>query len=81
MCDSGDIVCDYSTVALKWTDVPGNEDGYRVYKSGVLVATEPPNSETLHTTMVGSCADTLVVGSFNRYGESRAPAIGYCEVR
>lgn len=42
-------VCDGSTglsISLSWNDNANNENGYRVYRDGVLVATLAANSTT-----------------------------------
>jgi hypothetical protein len=68
----------FGTTGLRWNDNSDNEQGFHVYQSGRLVATEPANSTQLHGSLVGSCSDTLVVGAFNSAGEAKSTPVSYC---
>jgi hypothetical protein len=60
---------------MSWKDMADNEDGYRVYRAGDLIATLPPNATTYIDNWVGDLWWPVVIYSvraFNAVGESNA---------
>lgn len=51
---------------LAWDDNSSNEDGFRIYRAGILAATVGPNTESYAVTAPG----TYAVEAFNAFGTS-----------
>ncbi|GAB4504454.1 MAG: hypothetical protein Fur0043_14480 [Anaerolineales bacterium] len=69
------------TTSLTWTDRANNEQGYRVYRNGTLVAELSPNSTAYLDTFIGTGGlITYGVSSFNAAGNSAQATISFsCE--
>ncbi len=65
-------VCTQSeyTVTLNWIDNANNEDGYRVYYNGGLIATLGPNATSFQYAVPSSSAADYAVEAFNAAGAS-----------
>lgn len=68
----GNGVCNSNgyMVQLIWQDQSDNEDGYRVYRDGSLIAKLGPNSESYTDEPPGSGPYTYGVEAFNQSGSS-----------
>jgi hypothetical protein len=67
------------TTDLTWTDRADNEQGYRVFRNGTLIATLPANATSFSETISININDTFTysVGSFNTAGSSSQPSISF----
>jgi RNA polymerase sigma-70 factor (ECF subfamily) len=63
------------SVTLGWMDVANNEDGYRVFRDGQLIATLGKNSTGYKDNPPGSGPYTYGVESFNLAGTSSRPTV------
>lgn len=71
------VVCtdqDY-VVTLSWIDAASNEQGYRVYRDGGLIATLGPNAAGYSDEPPGSGPYTYGVEAFNAAGASSRPTV------
>lgn len=68
-----DRVCNSSeySVSITWSDVADNEDGYRVYRDGVLIAELGANTESYQDEPPGSGPYTYAVEAYNSSGTSQ----------
>lgn len=77
-----DPLCDSKIyrVTLRWIDMADNEDGFRVYRDGGLVATLGPNTESYTETLPDFGSYTYGAEAFNAGGSSsQARAIDTCD--
>jgi hypothetical protein len=67
------------TTDLTWSDRANNEQGYRVFRNGTLVATLPANTTAYSETINININDTLIysVESFNLTGSSSQNTISF----
>lgn len=67
------------TTDLTWTDRANNEQGYRIYRNGNLVAELPANSSAYSETIPINIGDTLSYGvaSYNNAGSSAQATISF----
>lgn len=67
------------TTDLTWSDRAGNEQGYRVYRNGTLVATLPANTTAFNETISININETFSYGveAFNTSGSSSRPSITF----
>ena len=67
------------TTDLTWSDKADNEQGYRVFRNGTLIATLPANATAFSETINININDTLTysVGAFNAAGSSSQPSISF----
>jgi uncharacterized protein YraI len=66
-CSGGSV-----TTVMTWTDAADNENGYRVYRYGALIAELPANSTQFvdTTTVAGGDGLTYAIEAFNAAGAS-----------
>jgi hypothetical protein len=67
------------TTDLTWSDRADNEQGYRVFRNGMLIATLPANTTAYSETISININDTLTYGvaAFNTAGTSSQPSISF----
>lgn len=67
------------TVQLSWTDRSNNEDGFRIYRDGVVVATVAANVTVYTDLFAGGAAVTYTyrVSAFNVNGEALGGTISF----
>jgi len=64
-------------IRLTWDDSSNNEEGFRVYRNGVTIATlEPNRTSYLDTELAPESSYSYEVSAFNRSGESRLAGSG-----
>jgi hypothetical protein len=63
------------SVTLGWMDIANNEDGYRVFRDGQLIATLAKNATGYKDNPSGSGPYTYGVEAFNAAGSSQRPAV------
>jgi hypothetical protein len=63
------------TVTLNWFDQADNEDGYRVYREGALIATLGPDASAYSDSPPYGGPYTYGVEAFNNAGESTQPTV------
>jgi hypothetical protein len=63
------------TVTLGWIDAADNEDGYRVYRDGALIATLGPNTKGFTDNPPYGGPYTYGVEAFNSAGSSSRPTV------
>jgi len=66
VCNSGEY-----TVTISWSDTAGNEDGFRVYRDGELIAELGANAESHQDEPPGSGPYTYAVEAYNSSGSSQ----------
>lgn len=64
-----------STIAITWRDNANNEDGYRVYRNGSLIATLGPDATSFTDTGASTAEYTYGVAAFNAGGQSATRTI------
>jgi CSLREA domain-containing protein len=62
-------------VTLGWIDAADNEDGYRVYRDGTLIATLGPNAKSFTDSPPYGGPYTYGVEAFNSAGSSSRPSV------
>ena len=62
-------------VTLGWIDAADNEDGYRVYRDGALIATLSPNAKSFTDNPPYGGPYTYGVEAFNSAGSSSRPTV------
>ena len=75
--DQANQVCSGQTysVTLGWIDAADNEDGYRVYRDGNLIATLGPNAKGFTDTPPYGGPYVYGVEAFNDAGASSRPTV------
>ena len=72
-----EVVCDAKQyrVSIGWIDQADNEDGYRVYRDGALIATLGANATSFTDAPPRGSAHTYGVEAFNESGASDRPTV------
>jgi hypothetical protein len=73
----GNVVCSAQeyTVTLNWTDLADNEEGYRVYREGALIATLGPDVKSYADSPPYGGPYTYGVEAYNSAGASARPTV------
>jgi hypothetical protein len=73
----GRRVCDKGTyvLTLTWIDMADNEDGFRIYRNGSLIATVGPGIQQYTENPPRGVAHTYGVEAFNSAGASFRPTL------
>jgi hypothetical protein len=63
-----------SRIAIHWIDNSKNEDGFRIYRNGVLLVSVAPDTTTFQDNDLNyATAYDYLVTAYNEYGETQSP--------
>jgi hypothetical protein len=63
-----------SRIAIHWVDNSRNEDGFRIYRNGALLASVAPDITTFQDNDLSyATVYSYLVTAYNEYGETRSP--------
>lgn len=66
-----DVNCEAHTVTLLWLDKDDNEDGYRVYRNGEVIADQPADHVNYTDTISADMGELVYqITAYNEFGES-----------
>ena len=67
-------VVSYSQITIYWVDNSQNEDGFRIYRNGALLASVAPDTTTFQDNDLNyATVYSYLVTAYNEYGETQSP--------